>query len=192
MRWFAISITVPVVLADLPVTVPLPGNKDGKGHDCVSWWCPMLLSTNTNTTLLFGCCKTATRGEILSTMISSDDAGKTWSKPITPPGLGQAVYSSKSGTIIMTVGIANRGLGAAEQYARYGRHQPSHAPLSHTGSLTHSLTHSPNHSPTHSLTHSPTHPLLALIAAGCARRRSRSSSRWTHRRVRAPRRARRS
>ncbi len=61
-----------------------------------------------------------------------------------------------------------------------------------TPSLTPSLIHSLARSPTHSLTHSPTHPLLALIAAGCARRRSRSSSRWTHRRVRAPRRARRS
>jgi hypothetical protein len=67
-----------LVLADLPIQVPLPGNKHGKGNECVSWWCPMLLSTNTNTTLLFGCCKTAERGGILSAMIASKDAGKTW------------------------------------------------------------------------------------------------------------------
>ena len=24
--------------ADLPVTVPLPGNKKGSGDECVSWW----------------------------------------------------------------------------------------------------------------------------------------------------------
>jgi hypothetical protein len=107
-----------VAMADLPVHVPLPGNKDGKGNDCVSWWCPMLLSTKINTTLLFGCCKLAAPSRsILSMMISSKDAGKTWSDPITPPDLGQAVYSSKSGTIIMTMDMSSRG--AARQLARY-------------------------------------------------------------------------
>lgn len=107
------------VHADLPVTVPLPGNKKGSGKECVSWWCPMLLSTNSNTTLLFGCCKTAERNVVLSTMISSKDAGLTWSDPSTPPDLGQAVYSSKSGTTIMTVHFALEGHGAAEQFARH-------------------------------------------------------------------------
>ena len=93
-----------VANADLPVTVPLPGNKKGSGDECVSWWCPMLLATNTNTTLLFGCCKTGERNKILAKMIASKDSGKTWSKQTIPPDLGQAVYSSKSSTIIMTIG----------------------------------------------------------------------------------------
>jgi hypothetical protein len=80
----------------------------------------MLLHTNTNKTLLFGCCKTAERGEILSSMTSSKDAGQTRSEITTPPGLGQAVYSAKSSTIIMTVGFGQgQEGGAAAQFARH-------------------------------------------------------------------------
>ncbi len=91
--------------ADLPPVIDVfRGNPHAKANDpdCVSWWCPMLASTNSNTTLLWGCCKTGVRGKVLFRMTRSTDAGRSWAQPTTPPHMGQTVYSWRTSTLYMT------------------------------------------------------------------------------------------
>jgi hypothetical protein len=87
------------------IAIPLPGNKDAKGAECQSWWCPMLIETN-HSLMLFGCCKPAARtAPITGQMVRSTDSGKSWTKPIlTASAGGQSVYSATSDTIVMLVG----------------------------------------------------------------------------------------
>ena len=90
--------------ADLQVIDVFRGNPHPKTNDpdCVSWWCPMLASTNSNTTLLWGCCKTGIRGKVLFRMTRSTDAGHSWAQPTAAPYLGQTVYSRRTSTLYMT------------------------------------------------------------------------------------------
>ena len=105
----------------LDMTIGLAGNKGAKGNECQSWWCPMLIETRANVTLLFGCCKLpAPSRSITSNMVSSKDGGKTWSEIKELDNLGQAVYS-RSGKLFMLVsgvGLNNSFGGGAAQYER--------------------------------------------------------------------------
>ena len=113
----ALLALLPLAAAELPVVDVFRGNPRPKTNDpdCVSWWCPMLVSTNTNTTLLYGCCKTGLRGKVLLRATRSTDAGRSWAEPTTPQHVGQAVYSRRSGALFMTAGDA-KGQLALQQH----------------------------------------------------------------------------
>lgn len=97
-----------LITADLPVSVPLPGDKKANGTQCQSWWCPMLLSVSENTTLLYGMCKRGgdqQRNSPFTTLIRTTDAGKSWSEQQQLAyGLGQSAYSTRNRRITMLVG----------------------------------------------------------------------------------------
>ena len=70
------------VTADLPVATVLHGepNASASSTDCVSWWCPQLIVTSTNTTILSAQCKSNKPGVgPWQYWIRSHDSGRTWS-----------------------------------------------------------------------------------------------------------------
>ena len=97
-------------VADLPLVIVGKGNPKAKAKDpnCVSWWGPNIITTNSNNTLLWASCKTNT--PVTYTYLArSSSAGRTWSAPEhVPPELenavsgGQPTYSRTTNTIFIT------------------------------------------------------------------------------------------
>lgn len=66
MRITALAVVVAVAVASkvdnapqVDLSVPMPGKEDAAQGQCQSWWAPMIIETNSNTTLLYGACKPA-------------------------------------------------------------------------------------------------------------------------------------
>ena len=119
---FAACSLFSTALADVPVTVPLPGKIKAKGNECQSWWGPQLLQTNTNRTFLWGACKLPSPSRSVTlAVVTSMDAGKTWSNVSVPPYVGQSVYSQTTGKIFMTTGYAKKSEERAQDYYREAR-----------------------------------------------------------------------
>ena len=102
-----------LITTDLPVATVLHGqpNASASSTACVSWWCPQLIVTNTNTTILSAQCKSNKRGVgPWQYWTRSHDSGRTWSprtlRNVDPNGVGQPVYSHKTGTLFQ---IGNSG-----------------------------------------------------------------------------------
>ena len=96
--------------ADLPLVIVGKGNPKARANDpnCVSWWGPNIIVTNSNETLLWASCKTNT--PVTYTYLArSSSAGRTWSTPEHVPAElenavsgGQPTYSRKTNTIFVT------------------------------------------------------------------------------------------
>eukprot|EP01052_Picozoa_sp_SAG31_P000666 SAG31_NODE_19_length_35031_cov_42.510707_17_plen_865_part_00 len=94
---------------ELSVTTVLHGNPNARSTECQSFWSPLLLHTNTNTTVLIAMCKRGqgSRAAPFVKLIQSKDSGRTWLPQIdiTNQTLGQFAYSRTSSKIVMLVGM---------------------------------------------------------------------------------------
>ena len=116
---------VVAAVADLPLVIVGKGNPKAKpgAKTCVSWWGPNIVSTNSNTTLLWATCKTNT--PLTSTYLArSTSAGRTWSVPeLVEPELAdpvsgaQPTYSRTTNTVFMTTAPPKR-IAAPEERAQ--------------------------------------------------------------------------
>ena len=109
-----------LAVGDLPVVTVLHGDVKAKPGDCQSWWCPQLLVTNANTTILSAQCKSPPPGKInpnTQLWIRSSDAGQTWTAPAKRPffgtDVGQPVYSRRTSTVLW---LGNAGQTAATEF----------------------------------------------------------------------------
>ena len=97
------ALIIGAAVADLPLVIVGKGNPKAKAKDpnCVSWWGPNIVSTNSNTTLLWASCKTNTpvTGAYLA---RSTSAGRTWTVPEPVQIGGQPTYSRTTNTIFVT------------------------------------------------------------------------------------------
>ena len=109
--------------ADLPVVTVLRGDIKAKPGACQSWWCPQLLTTNTNTTILSAQCHDVPlpgKRQVSSQLwMRSSDAGRSWTAPVERPffgtDVGQPVYSRRTSTVLW--------LGGAGQKAEWGQEE---------------------------------------------------------------------
>lgn len=111
-----------LLAADLPIVTVLHGDIKAKAGACQSWWCPQLVVTNANTTILSAQCKSPPPGKInpdTQLWIRSSDAGQSWTAPTKRPffgtDVGQPVYSRRTSTVLWLGGAGQKAVEWEQQ-----------------------------------------------------------------------------